>query len=62
MGKQAVERALRDAGIGYGEVQTACVGYVYGDSAYGQRAVYEVGMTGIPVNYFNIGKYLEYFI
>ncbi len=35
MGKQAVQRAIRDAGIDYKEVQTACVGYVYGDSAYG---------------------------
>lgn len=27
----------------------AAVGYVYGDSTCGQRAVYEVGMTGIPI-------------
>jgi acetyl-CoA acetyltransferase len=25
------------------------VGYVYGDSTSGQRAIYSVGMTGIPV-------------
>lgn len=25
------------------------MGYVYGDSTCGQRAVYEVGMTGVPV-------------
>jgi acetyl-CoA acetyltransferase len=30
-------------------VQQAYVGYVYGDSTAGQRAVYEVGMTGIPI-------------
>ena len=29
--------------------QQAYVGYVYGDSTCGQRALYEVGMTGIPV-------------
>ena len=31
------------------QVQQAYVGYVYGDSTAGQRALYEVGMTGIPV-------------
>jgi acetyl-CoA acetyltransferase len=41
--------ALADAGIGYEQVQQAYVGFVYGDSTAGQRAVYEVGMTGIPV-------------
>ena len=30
-------------------MQQAYVGYVYGDSTAGQRALYEVGMTGIPV-------------
>ena len=30
-------------------VQQAYVGYVYGDSTCGQTALYEVGMTGIPV-------------
>ena len=30
-------------------MQQAYVGYVYGDSTSGQRALYEVGMTGIPV-------------
>jgi acetyl-CoA acyltransferase len=41
--------ALQDAGIGYDEVEQACVGYVYGDSTAGQRAVYGLGITGIPV-------------
>ncbi len=27
----------------------AIIGYVYGDSTSGQRALYEVGITGIPV-------------
>ncbi|XP_055839613.1 sterol carrier protein 2 [Episyrphus balteatus] len=49
MAKEAVTKALADAKISYNEVQQACVGYVYGDSTCGQRAVYEVGMTGIPV-------------
>jgi len=49
MAKQATLRALRDAGISYDKVQHAAVGYVYGDSTSGQRAVYEVGLTGIPI-------------
>ncbi|WP_425327772.1 lipid-transfer protein [Pseudomonas nitroreducens] len=49
MGAEAVRRALADAGIGYGQVQEAYAGYVYGDSTCGQTALYEVGMSGIPV-------------
>lgn len=49
MGAQAIRLALADAGVGYEQVQQAYAGYVYGDSTCGQRALYEVGMTGIPV-------------
>ena len=49
MAAEAVQIALRDAGVDYTQVQQAYVGYVYGDSTAGQRALYEVGMTGIPV-------------
>jgi sterol carrier protein 2 len=49
MGAEAAALALRDAGIDYGKVQQAYVGYVYGDSTCGQRALYPVGMTGIPI-------------
>lgn len=49
MAAQAVRAALTDAGLGYDRLQQAYVGYVYGDSTAGQRALYEVGMTGIPV-------------
>lgn len=45
----AVGDALRDAGLTYDRVQQAYAGYVYGDSTSGQRALYEVGMTGIPI-------------
>ncbi|WP_202125211.1 lipid-transfer protein [Actinomadura physcomitrii] len=45
----AVRNALADAGIGLDQVQQAYAGYVYGDSTSGQRALYGVGMTGIPV-------------
>jgi len=49
MGAEAVRLALADASIGYELVQQAYVGYVYGDSTCGQTALYEVGLTGIPV-------------
>ena len=46
---EAGSRALDDAGIPYDAVEQAYAGYVYGDSTYGQRAVYGLGLTGIPV-------------
>ena len=47
--KEAGEKALTDAGIPYSDVEQAYAGYCYGDSTYGQRAVYQLGLTGIPV-------------
>ena len=49
MAKESGTKALADAGIRYDQVEQAYVGYVYGESTSGQRAVYELGMTGIPV-------------
>lgn len=49
MAREAGQRALEDAGVTYDAVEHASVGYVYGDSCCGQRAVYEIGITGIPV-------------
>lgn len=49
MAATATGLALADAGIAYEAVQQAYVGYVYGDSTAGQRALYEVGMSGIPI-------------
>jgi acetyl-CoA acetyltransferase len=49
MGREAGERALLDAGVPYDAVQAAFAGWVYGDSTSGQRAIYGLGMTGIPV-------------
>jgi acetyl-CoA acetyltransferase len=46
---QAGRKALADAGVAYGDIEQAYAGYVYGDSTYGQRAIYELGLTGIPV-------------
>src|ERR1700752_1802832 len=47
--REAGEKALADAGVPYETIEQAYAGYVYGDSSYGQRAVYELGLTGIPV-------------
>ncbi len=49
MGAQAIRQALQDAGLDYRKVQQAYAGYVYGDSTSGQSALYEVGLSGIPV-------------
>lgn len=49
MGRDAIRLALADSGVDYPKVQQAYAGYVFGESTSGQRAVYEVGMTGIPV-------------
>ena len=49
MAKAAGLAAMKDAGIQYSDVEQAFCGYVYGDSTCGQRAVYELGLTGIPV-------------
>jgi sterol carrier protein 2 len=49
MGAKAAALALKDAGVEYEKVQHAYAGYVYGDSTAGQRALYGVGMTGIPI-------------
>lgn len=48
MGQEARTRALADAGIGYDEVESAFIGYCCGDSTSGQRALYELGLSGIP--------------
>jgi len=49
MASKAARAALADAGVKYEQIQQAYVGYVFGDSTSGQRAIYEVGLTGIPV-------------
>lgn len=49
MGEAAIRDALKDSGLSYDAVQQAYAGYVYGDSTCGQKALYHVGMSGIPV-------------
>jgi acetyl-CoA acetyltransferase len=54
MASNAARAALADAGVPYAEVEQAFAGYVYGDSTCGQRALYGLGLTGIPV--FNVNN------
>jgi len=49
MAASAARTALKDAGVDYGDIDQVFAGYVYGDSTCGQRAVYELGLTGVPV-------------
>ena len=54
MASKAGRAALADANVPFAEIQQAYAGYVYGDSTCGQRAVYEIGLSGIPV--FNVNN------
>ncbi|MFD8543817.1 lipid-transfer protein [Streptomyces sp. NPDC059649] len=49
MAKEAGGAALADAGIGYDAVEQVPVGYCHQPSTAGQRAAYELGLTGVPV-------------
>ncbi|CAK5080587.1 unnamed protein product [Meloidogyne enterolobii] len=52
--KEAVGEALSDAGVRYEQIQQATASYMYGGSCCGQRALYEIGLTGIPI--FNLNN------
>src|SRR3954453_22469880 len=49
MAEEAGTKALNDAGVPYDAIEQACVGYVYGESTCGHRAVSGLGLTGIPI-------------
>ena len=49
MAREAGTKALEDAGIAFEAVEQAAVGYCYGESTSGERAVYEIGLSGIPI-------------
>ncbi len=53
MVKESGTKALEDAGVAYDQIEQVHAGYVYGDSTCGERAVYELGMTGIPITNVN---------
>ena len=48
MARESGTNALADAGIDYSEVEQGFVGYVYGESTSGQRALYELGLSRHP--------------
>lgn len=49
MAARAVLHALEDAGIDYRQIEQAYASYVYGDSTCGQTALYQIGLSGIPI-------------
>ncbi|MGQ4386868.1 lipid-transfer protein [Streptomyces sp. SAS_270] len=49
MAREAGTGALADAGISYADVEQVPVGYCFQPSTAGQRAAYELGLTGVPV-------------
>jgi acetyl-CoA acetyltransferase len=49
MAQEAGSNALTDSGLSYAQVQQAIAGYTSGDSTSGERAVYTLGLTGIPI-------------
>lgn len=49
MVREAVTGALNEARLAYHDIEQACVGYCYGDSTSGQRALYGLGLSGIPI-------------
>jgi len=49
MAFEAGTKALTDAGVPYDSIEQASVGFCFADSGAGQRAVYGLGLTGIPV-------------
>ena len=49
LAEDAARLALADAGIAFEDVEQAYASYVYGDSTAGQRALYRLGRTGVPI-------------
>ncbi|WFG45918.1 hypothetical protein [Pseudonocardia alni] len=49
MAADAVRRALTDAGLELTDIDQAYASYVFGDSTSGQRGLYHVGKTGMPI-------------
>lgn len=47
--QEAGTAALKDAGVTMQDIEAAMVSYVYGESTSGNRAIYELGMEGIPI-------------
>ena len=52
LGGEAVRSALSDAGLEYSDVEIAFCGHVAQGSTAGQKVLYSLGTTGIPI--FNV--------
>lgn len=52
LGTEAVRTALADAGVDYAAIEIAFCGHVGQGSTAGQRILYQVGTTGVPI--FNV--------
>jgi acetyl-CoA acyltransferase len=53
MARESGSKALADARVEFEQIEEVFAGYVYGDSSAGERAVYELGMTGVPITNVN---------
>jgi acetyl-CoA acetyltransferase len=49
MACEAATSALADCGVAYERVEQVAAGYCFADTTAGQRAAYEIGLTGVPV-------------
>lgn len=54
MGEAAVRSALINAGLDYADIQEAWCAYTMGDTSCGQRVLYGLGLTGLPI--FNVNN------
>ena len=50
----AIRDAIADSGLDYADMQQVYAGWAYGDTTSGQRALLDVGMSGVPV--FNVNN------
>lgn len=49
-----MREALADAGLDYSSIDAVVASYCYGEPTSGQRAVYQFGLSGVPV--FNVNN------
>ena len=59
MAKEAGLKALADSGVIYSDIEQVVAGYCYGDTTCGQRAVYQLGLTGVPIYNVNIFYFFD---
>jgi len=49
LAEEAARKALKDANLTYSNIDAVVVSHVYGESTSGQKAVYKLGLRGIPI-------------